>query len=188
MPAKGYHQSEWGKKRTSETHKGKSLSLEHRRKISERQKGRCLSEETKRKISESQRGRTIPYDVRRKMSMAKKGDPKVLENLRRIRSLPRNPKTRLERKVASWLSMAKIQFVPEYFLEDKRFDFAIPTQKILVECDGAYWHSFPEKVHNDELKNQIAQRNGWRLVRLPEADFEISLAKLNLLNALGKPS
>lgn len=48
--------------RTSESHKGKSFSEEHKKKISEKMKGKTHSEETKKKMSESHKGKNRGKD------------------------------------------------------------------------------------------------------------------------------
>ena len=91
--------SEATRKRMSEAHKGKTLSLEHRKKIgeacrnpseeirkkiSESSKGRTHSLETRRKISESHIGMCHSKKSRRKISEAHKGKTLSLEHRKKI--------------------------------------------------------------------------------------------------------
>ena len=69
------------RKKMSDAHKGKKLTLEHRRKIGEAGKGRRNSEETLQKMSEAQKGnknhafgKHPSKESRQKMSEARKGN------------------------------------------------------------------------------------------------------------------
>ena len=66
--------TEEGRKRISESKKGKKASIESRKKMSDAKKGITLSEEHKRKISESEKGRIFSDDHKRKLSESKKGE------------------------------------------------------------------------------------------------------------------
>lgn len=53
-------------------------------------------------------------------------------------------------------------------------------KNILIEVDGKYWHKYDKVNLNDELKEQIAQQNGFKLYRfeingIKEIDNKISL-------------
>ena len=54
----------------SEAHKGKKLSLEHRKKLSEVRKGRIVSKETREKISIAHFGMVRSSEARKNMSLA----------------------------------------------------------------------------------------------------------------------
>jgi len=76
---KGCH-SEKTRIKISQTHKGKTLSEEHKRKLKEVNKGKTHSEETKRKMSEMKKGKNHPLygktptdETKRKLSEANKG-------------------------------------------------------------------------------------------------------------------
>jgi very-short-patch-repair endonuclease len=67
-------------------------------------------------------------------------------------------------------------------LEHKIFDFKL-GKKILIELDGEYWHGSEYSIKNDKLKNEIALRNGYVLIRISdkkvkELDNLIKIKKL----------
>lgn len=76
-----------------------------------------------------------------------------------------------------------IQLDGQYFLNGKFFDFWVPNTNILIECDGNFYHCNPEthadavyaiqrkNIENDAIKNQIAQDNGYTLLRFWESDI-----------------
>lgn len=63
-----HHES--SKRKISEAHKGKVVSIETRQKISDAHKGKKLSEEHKKKISDGNRGKIIPEETLKKMRTA----------------------------------------------------------------------------------------------------------------------
>lgn len=72
------------------------------------------------------------------------------------------------------------------FIVDKKFvcDFAIPNFKIIIECDGDYWHGNPKiyaenklnetqkkKINFDKYKNMYLNSKGWKVFRFYETDI-----------------
>jgi very-short-patch-repair endonuclease len=64
-------------------------------------------------------------------------------------------------------------------------DFAIPNLKIVIECDGDYWHSNPliynldsldnrqiKKLELDKRKDLYLLENGWEILRFYETDIK----------------
>lgn len=83
--------------------------------------------------------------------------------------------------------------IPFLFLNDIRFqipeidfdkwyqaDFVIPSLKIIIEVQGAYWHSKPEALEADAFKLAVYESTGWKA--LAWWDFDI-LARLQDLFA-----
>lgn len=54
----------------------------------------------------------------------------------------------------------------EYQIEDRFFDGYVPQLNLLIESDGAYWHSNDKIKNNDLLKENLAKRYGYNLIRL----------------------
>jgi hypothetical protein len=71
--------SEEGRKKISETQRGKIVSEETRAKISEANTGKSPSEEVRKKLSEANSGKKLPEEQKLKMSLASKGKPKSAE-------------------------------------------------------------------------------------------------------------
>jgi len=74
----GLNWTEKQRKAVSEIHKGKKLSLEHKRKMSKARKGKKLSEETKKKISKANKGKNKgkkhSLETRKKLSVSHRGE------------------------------------------------------------------------------------------------------------------
>lgn len=74
--------------------------------------------------------------------------------------------------------------IPFLFLNDLRFtipaikldkwyqaDFAIPSLKIIIEVQGAYWHSKQSTIEADAFKFAVYEMSGWKV--LAWWDFDI---------------
>ena len=96
-----------------------------------------------------------------------------------------NSNTSIERKVAEIL-----QGVPNvqagYPFERFVIDFAIPSIKLFIECDGTYWHSLPATQYRDRVKDRLATEQGWHMLRLSEVDINqgITTYEYRILSAI----
>jgi very-short-patch-repair endonuclease len=91
-------------------------------------------------------------------------------------------KTRIERIVEEYLQKEQILYKYSFILEKRQFDFLLVEHDLIIECDGDYWHANPKfypvpekwqlkRIDIDEEKNEIAKRNGYRIVRFWEDDI-----------------
>jgi len=103
-------------------------------------------------------------------------------------------KTSIEELLAKEMDRKKLLFVDQFNLDNKFiFDFAIPQFKLLIECDGDYWHANPKfyerrnmkKLHKrqkmnivrDKIKNKYANNKGWYVLRFFESEIKKSPSK-----------
>lgn len=93
-----------------------------------------------------------------------------------------------EQKIIEWLIKNDIKYIydNEYFKDLKgvnggvlRPDFIIEDKKIWIEYDGEFHfnkyydeQNFEEIKIHDELKNEYAKKNNWKLIRIPYWDFD----------------
>lgn len=56
----------------------------------------------------------------------------------------------------------------QYPIEFVTVDFAFPDAKLVVECDGTYWHGRPEQQRRDSKRDWFLHRRGWQVIRLTE--------------------
>lgn len=49
--------------------------------------------------------------------------------------------------------------IRNYFL-----DFYIPSLKLVIECNGDYWHSLPDKVERDKLLKKYVESTGRKIL------------------------
>ena len=117
------------------------------------------------------------------------------ENLKKAHNLPRSEKQKEQLKKVTetlakgiWISNSEHRFflmclTKMFFLKDiKRqfyleglnhaFDFAIPSQKLLFEIDGDYWHSRPGRNERDIKIDNFAKSEGWFVLRFNDAKLK----------------
>ncbi len=87
-----------------------------------------------------------------------------------------------EKLVAEILDRYNIQYIRQFLIEDKSYDFHIVNTNILIEVDGTYWHgknilddelNSVQKInrHNDLIKNELAKRLNYKLIRIWEDEI-----------------
>lgn len=91
---------------------------------------------------------------------------------------PRLGFTSLERKYYFMLKCLGVNYVPQYPLGGRFYDAFLPDQNILMEFDGSFWHPKTEEDAKygfqkksmivDELKNKMAQEEGYKIIRIRE--------------------
>lgn len=78
-----------------------------------------------------------------------------------------------ERMIFNLLNHNNVNFETQYTLDNKRFDFYLPEQNLLIEYDGIqhqmdtpWWGiSHEDQIANDQLKNKIAKKYKHKLIR-----------------------
>lgn len=93
--------------------------------------------------------------------------------------------TKIEKLIADEMRKRGFIFIAQFPVDDKFVcDFAIPKNKIIIECDGDYWHANPaiydltildarQKRNNqrDKFKDEYLKERGWRVLRFFESDI-----------------
>jgi hypothetical protein len=95
----------------------------------------------------------------------------VLERARRNKvnlSKYKLPSSKLNGTVSNILDELNIEHENEFEIEGRYFDFIIVVEgkQYLLEIDSVNFHSTEQQLANDILKNDIAKRNKYNLVRL----------------------
>lgn len=70
----------------------------------------------------------------------------------------------------------------QFRLEGKHYDYIL-LDKILIEFDGDYWHSNPEKKEKDREKDRIAIKNGYYIIRISDKNSN-NIEILNKINEI----
>lgn len=136
-PMFGKHHSTETLKKLSE--RAKEREKRYRTKGNHPLKGRQLSEETKNKIRKARMKQIIPFEY-----------------------------TSIELAIEKLLNKLDISYIHSFNLGDKFLcDFAIPQARLIIECDGDYWHSLPDRIVRDKAKDAYAKKCGWEVLRLP---------------------
>jgi len=75
----------------------------------------------------------------------------------------------------------------------RTYDFYLPKQNLLIECDGDYWHGNPQiytklnemqifDQQNDKFKNELASMLSIKLLRIWESDVQQNFNLEKLIN------
>lgn len=185
--------------------KGVVLSIEQRGKISESHKGYKFPEDSKIKMSNTRKdlinkGKLFSMETKLKMSETWKkkfGDnPKLKTKMKELRAKQKfpNQNSLIEIKIQNFLEQLGIEHYPHFFIEEiphaYRCDIFVPSMKLVIECDGDWWHGniqkflkekFNERIlyqmKLDEIRNKELVDDGFKILRLWE--HEIKIMKLN---------
>lgn len=101
----------------------------------------------------------------------------IIEYLRRECKIS-NP----EKKFGELLTELGIEYEPSFPIGNKIYDFHIPSKNLLIEIDGIYWHGKglsdnelneiqSHNRKNDDIKNRLAQENGYTIRRIWEDEI-----------------
>ena len=64
-----------------------------------------------------------------------------------------------------------LKFDREFQIGGYRVDFAFPDCRLVVECDGEYWHSLPGAVGRDVKRDLDLEDLGWSVIRFSEGNI-----------------
>jgi len=157
---------------TSEKHQRATHNPERIEKIRLRLIGRPCSEETREQIRSRMIGKPRPEEARRNATIALRAIPperraistlKMLDTQRRNR--PKNRTSKIETALLNAIERTfKMPIERQFRLETKLYDGRCGD--ILIEVDGAMWHDKPEQVKRDKVKDDLATKHGFLLIRI----------------------
>lgn len=160
---------------------GKCHSDKTKRKISESEKGKIVSKKTKEKISKSCKGRKgywtgkhLPDNMKKRISITKTGHITSEETKQKLRKTTiyylshrkrKYKDTDIELLIEQELIKRNIPYLKQSpVLGMCVVDFLLPN-KIVVECDGDYWHSPIRVKVKDWKKTTVMENNGYKVYR-----------------------
>lgn len=183
-----------------------SHSTDTKSKMSANRKGRKNSffgkkhtEETKNKISQSKKGQSHPQtlETRKRISETRKKKFRELgylnspETRRKISEWnilhPTRPSsnTKIEVKMKELLDALGVEYIFQFSVEKvARVDFYIPSKKLVIFCDGCYWHGcpvhFPHRIRKVDTEQNIKlEELGYKVLRFWEHDIhKMSVIKI----------
>lgn len=166
--------SEERKRKISLAHLGKPLSQQHiaslkaawvKRKLNPNyrptQLGTKASIASRKKMSESQKkvwAKRNQMERDQQMSNAHKA---ALEN-------PKRKNTKLELEVQKCLKQLRLNFVLHKQIGIYNADIYLPGCRLVIECDGTWWHSLPGIKEKDKRKDKYLQSQGYFVTRIKE--------------------
>ena len=108
-----------------------------------------------------------------KKSIAERGSKFCSPNCHgayRSHTIGRKP-TSIERKVKAMLDDIGIEYIAEKPMGAFVCDFVIKPVRLVIECDGSYWHNLPEVKARDANKDKWLKAHGYFVLRLSEDDI-----------------
>lgn len=75
----------------------------------------------------------------------------------------------IEVAVKAELERRCVRHVGQYRIGRWSCDFYVPDLNLVIECDGDYWHSRPEVVERDKVKDRDLLGAGYKLARIAES-------------------
>lgn len=91
----------------------------------------------------------------------------------------------LEHIMADAFAVADMPAVAQFAIAFYTVDFAFPDERLVVECDGTYWHGRPDQQWRDRAKDTYLRNHGWQIIRLSEDDIRTNVpACVERVNAM----
>lgn len=130
----------------------------------------------------------------RRIFSLKMMDPEYKKNhVRKTLCSGKTRDTKPEKKVKAILEIMSLPFEHPYQVEDKVYDFFIPSLNLLIEVDGIYWHAKGLSDHqmntmqrkhktNDTYKTNLAQNLGFGLLRVWEDEIDLTSVTERILS------
>lgn len=75
-------------------------------------------------------------------------------------------RTDIELIVEATLQELGIEYKSQKQIGRWRVDFYVPSENLVIECDGDYWHSIPEVQERDSRKDAYLTQQGYNILRL----------------------
>lgn len=85
--------------------------------------------------------------------------------------------TSIEIAIEKQLKLFNIPYIKQCPLEGITIaDFVLPN-KIVIQCDGNYWHSFKDRINKDINQDFLLQFRGYKVFRFKESEIKKSAKK-----------
>lgn len=151
--------------------------------------GTKQNEDWKRNRSKALKGKTYEEiygiekakELKLKRAKAMIGFKHTLESKMKIKEKRKKqifPKknTKIEEKIEYFLKCLNKEFYIHYYISEiehgYQCDFYIPSINLVIECDGDYWHDYPNGREIDHIRTKELQLKGFKVVRLWEHDIK----------------
>jgi very-short-patch-repair endonuclease len=170
------------------TRKAKFISGEYNHVLNAIRENR-KNPELGKNISKGAKG--IPKPKPKGFGIGRKHSEKTKEKMsesaiERILETDQNHTSKLEKEFALILNNLKIEYIQWFYAKDIKafYDFYLPLKNTIIEVDGDFWHCNPDgkspepkydsqkkNLKRDQIKNQWANDNGFKLLRFWETDI-----------------
>lgn len=79
--------------------------------------------------------------------------------------------TNIEKAIKYVLETNQIRYLPQYKIGPYSADFYLPDYKLVVECDGDYWHTKPRIIRHGIRRDAFIRSKGYKIVHLLGSDI-----------------
>lgn len=88
------------------------------------------------------------------------------------------------------LKTLKIEYLPQHRIGKDAVggfivDFYIPSKKLILECDGNFWHNLPDRQLRDTRLDKWAEMNHYKILHLQEEEIRVGPKKCLLKGLVG---
>lgn len=174
------------KDKLSKINKGRKHTEEARKNMSKASKGRKISQEARKNMSKAAIEKFKKEGMKEKYSKVQKikwetASKEDRENwIKQYIKAPSRHKglTSIELKVKNQLEKLGVKYKSQMYKYDKKnkrgfiFDFYLPDYKLVIECNGNYWHSLPDLIERDKLKEEFVFRTNHDILWLWENEIK----------------
>lgn len=192
-------QARISKGKTIEERFGIERAKEIRAKISHRTKEVLNKPEVREKMSAWQRGRIMPQAVVQKRidtikrnggfkqsDYQKKKASIAVKKARKLQIFPIKD-TAIEVKMQNYLKQLGVEFYTHQWIDIEhgyQCDILIPSKKLVIECDGDYWHGYwsygnnlskdqKEQRKEDLIRTNEMRDKGYKVLRFWETEIKL---------------
>jgi SPP1 gp7 family putative phage head morphogenesis protein len=111
-------------------------------------------------------------------------NPELRINMRMAQFRKSNRKTRIEQKMADLLDKIGVDYTFQHPILRYNVDFAIPSLRIVIECDGEYWH---RDKKSDLIRQRRIEKEGWFVLRYSDKKIDLCMDEIQdeLLRVVG---
>ncbi len=96
--------------------------------------------------------------------------------------------SKFETKMLELLANENYEYISQYKIDRKFYDVYLPKYNLLIEFDGDFWHPLSlsecrydfqiKSFHNDKNKDMLAEKNGYKIIRIRESDNITTFANI----------
>jgi len=72
----------------------------------------------------------------------------------------------IEARVRAALQRRRVGFREQWPIGPYRADFYLPAHRLVIEADGAAWHTSPARRRGDGRRDRYMRARGYRVIRL----------------------
>ena len=105
---------------------------------------------------------------------------KMEYTLKRVRAVPKQERTSIEIITKEKLDELNVEYIEQKRIGVYQLDFFLPSYNLDLECDGDYWHSKPEVVKRDKVRDKFMKNKGYNVARMTGTEIRENIdEKLN---------